>query len=118
VFFFGCAALLVGVLVALGVGGPVWLPWLLFAALSIVSLLLFRRPLLEWVRRREPTGIVDTLEGDTAILLEDLAPGEVGKAEMRGTSWSAQNADTQVLPRGLRCRVIRVEGLTLWVRAQ
>jgi membrane protein implicated in regulation of membrane protease activity len=118
VFFFGCAALVVGVLVALGVGGPVWLQWLLFAALSIASLLLFRRPLLEWVKQRQPTGTVDSLEGDTAILLEDLAPGAVGKAELRGTSWSAQNADTQVLTRGLRCRVVRVEGLTLWVRAQ
>lgn len=118
VFFFGCAALLVGILVVLGVGGPVWLQWLLFAALSIISLLLFRRPLLEWVRQRQPTGVVDSLEGDTAILLEDLAPGAVGKAELRGTSWSAQNADTQVLTQGLRCRVIRVEGLTLWVRAQ
>lgn len=118
VFFFGCAALVAGVLVALGVGGPVWLQWLLFAALSIASLLLFRRPLLEWVKQRQPTGVVDSLEGDTAILLEDLPPGAVGKAELRGTSWSVQNADTQVLTRGLRCRVVRVEGLTLWVRAQ
>jgi membrane protein implicated in regulation of membrane protease activity len=118
VFFFGSAALVVGALVILGLGGPVWLQWLLFAALSIVSLLLFRRPLLQWVREREPTGVVDSLEGDVAILQEDLAPGAVGKAELRGTSWSAQNADTQGLTRGQRCRVVRVEGLTLWIRAQ
>jgi membrane protein implicated in regulation of membrane protease activity len=48
--------------------------------------------------------------------MDDLAPGAVGKAELRGTTWTAQNADDRPLARGQRCRVARVEGLTLLIR--
>jgi hypothetical protein len=60
---------------------------------------------------------MDTLEGELAIPMDDLAPGAVGKAELRGTSWTAQNADDRPLAKGQRCRVVRVEGLTLFIRA-
>ena len=46
VLFFGVGALVVGTLVGLGASGPVWLQWLLFSAISVVSLLLFRPYLL------------------------------------------------------------------------
>src|SRR5262245_6385780 len=76
--FFGVAALVVGGLTAAGLSEPVWLQWLLFSALSIVSVLLFRKPLLEWMRRREPAGRdVDTLVGEVAVLTEDLPAGGV-----------------------------------------
>jgi hypothetical protein len=116
--FFGIGALLVGSLVGIGTGGPDWLQWLLFSILSVVSLLVFRGPLLTKLESRErPSGDVDTLIGETAILLEDLSPGEVGKAELRGTTWNVHNEDNQQLQQGQHCRVYRVEGLTLWVRA-
>lgn len=49
---------------------------------------------------------------------EDLAPGAVGKAELRGTVWTARNEDTRSLTRGERCRVMRVDGLTLSIRSE
>ena len=117
--FFGVGALLVGVLTGLRVVGPVWLQWLLFSVLSVVSLQLFRRPLLEWMRKREPQRpAVDSLVGEAALLTEDLAPGGVGKAELRGTSWNVRSRDGQGLAKGRRCRVEQVDGLTLWVRAE
>jgi inner membrane protein len=42
----------------------------------------------------------------------------VGKAEMRGTSWNTRNIGDQPLARGQRCRVERVEGLMIFVRAE
>jgi membrane protein implicated in regulation of membrane protease activity len=117
ILFFGVGALIVGILASSGIAGPVWLQWLLFSILSVGSLVLFRRPLLAWVRQREPAAAVDALEGETAIAVDDLAPGAIGKAELRGTSWSAQNAGATAVTRGQRCRVVRVEGLTLWIRA-
>jgi inner membrane protein len=42
----------------------------------------------------------------------------VGKAEMRGTSWNTRNVSDQTIARGQRCRVERVEGLTIFVRAE
>ena len=31
------------------------------------------------------------LVGDVAVLLDDLPPGAVGKAELRGTAWSVRH---------------------------
>ena len=51
-------------------------------------------------------------------MLEDVPPGGVGRAELRGTTWSARGTDGSALARGTRCRVERVDGLTLWLRAE
>jgi membrane protein implicated in regulation of membrane protease activity len=118
VLFFGVGALVVAVLVGLGVGGPAWAQWLIFSVVSVVSLLLFRSRLLAWFGRGEAGSRLDTLEGEVATPLEDLAPGAIGKAELRGTSWTAHNAGDRALARGQRCRVVRVDGLTLHVRAE
>ena len=114
--FFGVGALVVGVLVGLDAAGPAWVQWLLFSGLSIGSLLLFRGRLLARFQAGAPGAPIDTLEGELAIPMDDLAPGAVGKAELRGTTWTAQNADDRPLARGQRCRVARVEGLTLLIR--
>lgn len=118
VLFFGVGALVVGVLVGLDAGGPSWVQWLVFSLVSVASLLLFRSRLVAWSEHGEPASQVDTLRDEVATLLEDLGPGVVGKAELRGTSWTAQNADERPLAKGQRCRVIRVEGLTLHLRGE
>jgi inner membrane protein len=115
--FFGAGAILVGAVKAVGWEGPAWAEWLVFTVLSIVSLALFRRPLM---RRFNLAGgkPVDRLEGESAVVLEEVVPGGVGKAEMRGASWSARTTGEALLGKGCRCRVERVEGLTLWLRAE
>ena len=117
VLFFGVGALVVGLLVALGVGGPPWVQWLIFSGVSIASLLLFRGRILARFDKEQPATPMDTFEGELAIPMDDLAPGAVGRAELRGTSWTVQNADDRPLAKGQRCRVVRVEGLTLFIRA-
>jgi membrane protein implicated in regulation of membrane protease activity len=118
VIFFGVGALVVGLLSGLGlIHGPV--EWLVFSGVSIVSLLLFRKPLLDWMKQREgPRAPVDSLIGETAVLTEDLPAGGVGKAELRGTSWNVRAREGTGLPRGQRTKVERVDGLTLWVRVE
>ena len=112
--FFGVAALVVGVLARFGLAGPPWMQWIVFSALSIVSLLVFRKPLLEWMQRRESKRPdVDSLVGQTAIVLDAIPPNGVGKAELRGTSWTARSEDGGALQSGTRCKVRRVEGVTL-----
>ncbi len=116
--FFGVAAIIVGILARFGLAGPAWMQWIWFSGLSIASLLVLRKPLLEWMRRREvKRPAVDTLVGETAVILEPVPGSGVGKAELRGTSWSARSADGSSLPVGARCRVDRVDGLTLWIKA-
>ncbi len=56
--------------------------------------------------------------GESAIPLEDLVPGGTGKAELRGTTWTAHNAGPALLNKNQRCKVERIEGLTLWITAE
>jgi len=115
--FFGVSALAVGVLARLGLAGPPWMQWVLFSVLSVASLLLFRKPLLAWMQRRQlKYPDVDSLVGQIAIVLDAIPANGIGKAELRGTSWNARSEDGGALQSGTRCKVRRVDGLTLWLK--
>jgi membrane protein implicated in regulation of membrane protease activity len=117
--FFGAAALVVGVMAGLGLGGPDWLQFLIFSVLSVGSLLLFRGPLLRRLAAREPKDVSGAkLKGSVAVVTEDVPPHGIGKAELRGTLWSVQNAAARELRKGERCTVERVEGLMLIVHPE
>jgi len=118
VLFFGIGALAVGSLAGFGWSGPIWLQWLLFSAISLLSLLCFRPHLVRATRSKERPDPIDTLEGETALLTDDLPPDAVGRAELRGTTWTVRNGDQRLLVRGQRCRVSRVDGLTLWIHGE
>jgi membrane protein implicated in regulation of membrane protease activity len=79
------------------------------------SLLLFRSPLMHWLQLDTPGVDVDSLVGDTAIPLDDIAPGAVGRAELRGTVWTARNPGAVTLARGQRCVVVSVDRLTILI---
>jgi len=116
IIFFGVAALIVGLLDLWGLAGPVWVQWLLFSVISVAALMLFRNPLLRLVRADQPNAsLVDALITETATALEDIPPGEFGRAELRGSAWSAKNVATQLIVKGQRCTVQRVDGLKLYV---
>jgi inner membrane protein len=111
--FFGVSAILVGLASLVGFLVPAWFEWLAFSVGSIVMLLMFRRRLMQLIQ--PGAGDVDSLIGETALLLETIRPGAIGRAEMRGTVWSARNAYDSELARGQRARVQRVDGLTLYL---
>jgi len=114
--FFGVGAIFVGLLAALGLAGPVWLQWLFFSVTSVLALVFFREPLREKIRSSSPTGDVDSLIGETAVALVGIDVDEIGKAELRGTSWNVRNVGTNAVVAGQRCKVERVDGLMLWIR--
>ena len=115
--FFGVSAVAVGVLTALGWSGAPSLQWLLFSALSVIALLVLRGPLKARLNVRGNQRPVDSLQDETAVVVDEIPTGGVGKVELRGSSWTARSA-AGVLPKGQRCRVERVDGLTLWVRPE
>jgi inner membrane protein len=115
--FFGVAAILVGLLAGLNLIGPPWMQWLMFSILSVAALSLFRRPLLKRLRPAAMAQEVDSLVGQIAVALDDIAVDAVGRAELRGAAWSARNVGADSLTRGQRCTVERVDGLMLCVRA-
>jgi membrane protein implicated in regulation of membrane protease activity len=114
--FFGISAIAVGALVGLGVAGPAWFQWLLFAALSGALVVALRGRMRGLMAGRRVQS--DSLVGETAILVDDLPPRGVARAELRGTSWEVRSDAERPLARGQRCRVERVEGLTLWIRPE
>lgn len=114
--FFGAAAVVVGLLKWIGLSGGFVADGLLFAVLSVAGCLFFRRPLMRRFKMLTPNKTVDSLAGEEAVAMEDIVPGGRGKAEMRGTAWNAENTGSSAILKSARCRVERVEGLTLFVR--
>ncbi len=119
ILFFGLGALLVAFLTLVGAGGPLWFQLLLFTVFSIVSLAVFRNPLLRMMQKKTAgASTIDKLVGELAIPTAVIPAGEVGKAELRGTSWTARNGGSQILPVGCRCRVTKVDGLVITIEAE
>ena len=110
---------MVATLAGFGIAEVEWIQWLLFSVLSVASLLLFRGPLLRIIKSHDVAGpAVDTMVGEIAIPLEPLAAGSTGKAECRGSAWTAHNAGSVGLAKGQRAVVERVEGLSLWLKPE
>jgi len=112
-FFFGAAALVVGLLTALHLGGPEWFQWALFVVLSGGGLLIFRRPLMQRFGLQPPALPDQEMRGEWAVVTEEIRPGAVGKVELRGTTWTARAHRTVHV--GERVPVERIEGLTVWL---
>jgi membrane protein implicated in regulation of membrane protease activity len=118
VIFFAIAALAVGALALVGAIEALWLQWLLFPVFAIAGLRLFRQPLLGRMGMGGSGKEIDTLVGEVAIATSSIQPGEHGRAELRGTGWSARNVDTAPLVPGQRCLVVAVQGLMLDLRQE
>ena len=119
ILFFGLSALIVGTLAGLGVVEADWLQWLLFSCVAVGSLLLCRTPLLRMMKQTaSEMPDIDSMAGEMAIPLKPLAVGGTGKAELRGTTWTAKNVGTIALDKGQRGKVTHVEGLTLWITSE
>ena len=118
VIFFGVAAIVVGLLELAGLASQPWLQWLLFPILAVISLRLFRQPLMTRMGIKSEGRDVDSLVGQIATPEAAIVPGGHGRAELRGTMWSARNVDEASLASGQRCRVVAVHGLMLDLRSE
>jgi membrane protein implicated in regulation of membrane protease activity len=116
--FFGVAALMVSALAWLSLTEAAWLQWLCFVLFGILSLFALRKPLQgSGLLRGENDVPVDSMVGEFATVLENLEGQRIGRAELHGSTWTARNAGTSTLGKGSQAKVIRVEGLTLWIQA-
>jgi membrane protein implicated in regulation of membrane protease activity len=114
-FFFGAGAVLVGLIGAFWPGMPLGLQLALFLVLSLGSLLVLRKPLKEKFGRGSEDH-VDKIAGETAVAMEEIGVNDRGKAELRGTVWTARNVGAAAIAENQRCLVVRVDGLTLSVK--
>jgi len=112
--FLGFGALAVGMLTALGAVTSLWPQVLLVAVLTVTFLVAFRGRLRARFQMPPPNDI-DSFVGKLAVVQERLAPGSVGRVEVRGAAWSARNTSAVTLDPGQRARVASVDGLLLTV---
>lgn len=111
---FGIGGFAVGALTGLGWLGEPWTEWLTFTLVSIAAVVVAQRTF----SRAEPTHRVDDLRNESAVVIEEIPSGGVGRAELRGSTWGARGIDGTAIARGTRCRVERVDGLTLWLQPE
>lgn len=116
--FFGLGALLVSLLVGVGVvgGAAVGVQLIVFALASVVLLVLLRK-----VFRRTLSGSsshgehLEEFVGREVIVLAAIPERGEGRVELKGATWRARSE--QPLASGARARVLRRDGLLLWVEA-
>ena len=116
--FIGLSAAIVGLLGLFGVELPEWAQWLVFSALAIAAMLAFRRRLYEMVRNRSGHVEERLTVGDRVLVPARLEPGQSGRVEYRGSSWTARNTGDSTIDAGREAVIAEVSGLTLHVRAE
>jgi len=110
--FIGIAAVLTAVPELIGIKLEIWVQWMLFAGLSLVSMVMFREKLYKKIRGGGP-GFDASPTGEILKLKESLQPGDNCRMEHRGTNWTIQNSSGETFEIGSNVRVTGVEGLTL-----
>ena len=114
--FIGVAALLVGTLKLAGVAMPMWAEWVIFAAISLTSMVFFRKRLYTLVRGGA-RGLSNSLVGEFVTVGDGLAPNSSGRVEHRGSTWTVRNGGEQAIASGQEARIISVDGIVLTVGA-
>jgi hypothetical protein len=118
VIFFAVGAVLVGLIEVAGIVELDSVQWALFTVVSLVSLALFRKPLVQRMTRAKASDAVDSLVGELAIAAEAIPPGQYGRAQLRGSTWTVRNVGEQTTIAGERSRVVAVRGLELDIRSE
>lgn len=114
--FFAVGAFAVGLLLLFGVELSMAMQLVIFTGVSLIAFF-FLRPWLVRKLKLDQKKVVDSLVGEQATAMEEIPVQGLGKAEMRGTTWSARNIGETALNRGQRCVVAAVDGLVIHVRA-
>ena len=118
IMFFGVGAILTGVLASVGLLTGLAAQWFAFTIASVLCLLLFRGKIQARVEASGVPPPVDSLVGQIALPVDGIAPGAVGRAMLRGSSWEARNDGDVGVYANQRCRVVRVSGLQLGLVAE
>ena len=118
VIFFAVGALLVGLIEVAGILEADPVQWALFTVVSLASLAVFRKPLVQRMNRGAANASVDSLVGELVVAAEAIPPGEHGRAELRGSTWTARNVGDRTTVAGERSRVVAVRGLEIDIRPE
>ena len=100
-------------------GAQVWLQWIIFVAVSAITLVA-TRPLVKKLTKTklQPTN-ADRCIGQTAIVVEDIDNIEgKGQVQVGGVVWSARSSDGTVFRKNEQVTVERIDGVKLIVKTK
>lgn len=103
-------------LIAAALNAPVILQVAVFVAGSLITLLVVRPLAAKYINgRRVPTN-ADRVIGQEAVVTEAIDNlNAQGQVKVAGTPWTARSADDAPIPVGTTVRVLRIEGVKLYV---
>jgi inner membrane protein len=115
--FLGVSATIVGLIGLAGITMPEWAQWLLFAALSVFTMVAFRRRVYALVRGHGGQVQERVSSGDRVAVPVRIEPGQTCRVEYRGTSWTARNVDVRPIAAGSEAIISNVDELTLHLKS-
>ena len=115
--FLGVAAAVVSLVTLFGITMPEWGQWLLFAVVSVIFFVTFRKALYVKIRGGGE-GYEQRYVGEVVTVEEEIAAGGRGRAQYRGSDWNIVNVGDGPITPGSHAKVVEVDGLTLNVEAE
>ena len=110
--FFAIAAAVTALAALAGLAALHW-QLVLFAACGIALLALFRKKLLQRASQSKAHTPVDV--GGVVTCESEIAPGAEGVAAYQGAPWTAKNVGEAPIARGQQGRIVRTEGVKLFI---
>jgi len=120
IVFFGVGAWITALLTWLGLTNSLSLQLLVWAASSVLLVLVLRRRLADRFHgfetgRQDPMANLDEVTGREVLVTEDVGPDHRrGRVEFKGADWTAVAAET--IAAGQLAVIEKIDGLTLHVR--
>ena len=112
------AAGALGALIAAMLGAHIFLQILIFLVLSALALALVRPIAVRLLKPRHDPTNADRVIGQTALATEDIDNVEgKGLVVISGQVWSARSEHGVAIPAGTQVRVLRIEGVKVYVEA-
>jgi membrane protein implicated in regulation of membrane protease activity len=115
VFFCGVGAIATALVTGIGLTPGLLSQSIVFAVVSLVSLVTLRGWMRGLMQRGMPTKSVDPLIGEIGTTIAEIPANGAGRVTLRGSPWNARNPGPSAIPAGTRVRVDKVDSITLIV---
>lgn len=114
--FFGVGALVTALLTYLQFTNDLVTQIIAFLVVSVVSLLVFRKQILESFNRKGEN--YSELVNERANVSKEIPAKGVGKVFYRGSDWIAEAVNEIAIPKGATVLIKKVDGIRLIVEAE
>ena len=100
-------------------GAEIWLQVVVFAAVSVVCLLLLRPILKKYIEPKKVRTNVDALIGSQGVVLEKIDNiAGTGRVKLGGMEWTARSVTGEIIEEGTVIQVEKIEGVKVFVKMQ